>query len=245
MTKAIRLPEAAALMPLQYGFFDDFQGFLTATSTAKYTVVTAVDGTVLQLDAAPGGVAIKSAVASGSGDEDCYLAREAETFLPAADKPLSFGALVQATEDDTNQNNLIVGLTNAVAADLLVSAGAGPKASGTTLAFYKVDGGLNWWVHASLGSTQTKVELTATNSLDGTAHVGSGTAKQHLQIDFLPKNSTQADVIYKIDGVAVYKLTDWVFTSATDVQAVVGCKDGDAGDEVTINLYALYCYQAR
>jgi hypothetical protein len=245
MPALIRLPEAAQLMPLQYGFFDDFQGFLTATSTDKYTVVTAVDGTVLQNDSAPGGVAIKSAVASASGDEDCYLVREAETFCPAAGKPLSFGALVQATEDDTNQNNLFAGLTDGAAANLLVSAGAGPKTSGTTLAFYKVDGGLNWWIHASLGSTQTSVQLTAANSLDGVAKVGSGSAKQLLEIDFLPKNATQADVIYKIDGVVVYKLTDWVFTSATDVQAVVGCKDGDAGDETTINLYGLYCYQAR
>lgn len=245
MSRAIRLPELAQLMHLQHGFCDDFQGFLTATSTAKYTVVTAVDGTVTQIDAAGGGVAIKSAAASASGNEDCYLAREAETFKPAADKPLSFGALVQATEDDVNQNNLIVGLTDGVAADLLVNDGAGPKTSGTTLAFFKKDGGLNWWIHASLSTTQTSVELTAANSLDKVAHVGSGSAKQLLEIDFIPKNSTQADVIYKIDGVAVYKLTDWVFTSATDVQAVVGCKDGDASDEVTINLYGLYCYQAR
>ena len=245
MAGLIRLPEAAQLMSLQYGFFDDFQGFLTATSTDKYTVVTVTDGSVLQNDSAPGGVAIKSAAASAAGNEDCYLVREAESFKPAAGKPLSFGALVQATEDDTNQNNLIVGVTDAAAADLLLNDGAGPKASGTTLAFYKVDGGLNWWVHASLSTTQTKVELTAANSLDGVAKVGSGSAKQLLEIDFLPKTSTLADVIYKIDGVTVYKLTDWVFTSATDVQAVVGCKDGDAGDEVTINLYGLYCYQAR
>lgn len=245
MARLLKLPEEALMMSLRHGFFDDFQGFLTATSTAKYTVVTVTDGSVLQNDARPGGVAIKSAVASAAGNEDCYLAREAETFCPAADKPISFGALVQATEDDTNQNNLIVGLTNAVAADLLVNDGAGPKTSGTTLAFFKKDGGLNWWVHVSLGSTQQSYELTAANSLDKIAHVGSGSADQLLEIDFLPKNSTQADVIFKIDGVAVYKITDWVFTSATDVQAVAGVKDGDAGDEVTLNLRSWYCYQAR
>jgi hypothetical protein len=245
MSRLVHVPELAKLMHLQHGFFDDFQGFLTATSTDKYTVVTAVDGTVLQIDAAQGGVAIKSAAASAAGNEDCYLVREAETFKPAASKPLKFGALVQATEDDTNQNNLFVGLTDAAAADLLVNDGAGPKTSGTTLAFFKKDGGLNWWVHVSLSTTQTSVELTAANSLDKTAHVGSGAAKQLLEIEFLPKNSTQSDVVFYIDGVAVYKITDYVFTSATDVQAVVGCKDGDATDEVTINCYGLYCYQVR
>lgn len=245
MSRLIQVPELAKLLHLQHGFFDDFQGFLTATSTAKYTVTTVTDGTVLQIDAAGGGVAIKSAAASASGNEDCYLARESESFKPAAGKPLKFGALVQATEDDVNQNNLIVGLTDGVAADLLVNDGAGPKTSGTTLAFFKVDGGLNWNVHASLSTAQTSVELTAANSLDGQAHVGSGAAKQLLEIEFIPKNATQSDIVYYIDGVAVYKITDWVFTSATDVQAVCGCKDGDSGDEVTINLYGWYCYQLR
>ena len=244
--KNCAVPEAALLMDQVHGFHDDFQGFLTATSTAKYTVVTVTDGSVLQVDSAPGGVNIKSAVASAAGDEDCYLARESESFLFAAGKPLHFRARVQATEDDTNQNNLIVGLVDAVAADLLVSAGAGPKTSGTMLAFYKVDGGLNWWIIASIGSTQTKVELNAANTDKYTKSgpfVGSGAADQTLEILFCPKTSTKADVIYKINGETVYKLTDWVFTSATDVQAVCGCKDGDAGDEVTITLRNWFCYQ--
>lgn len=240
--KTCAVPEAALLMDQVHGFHDDFQGFLTATSTDKYSVVTAVDGTVLQNDAAPGGVAIKSAAAT-AGNEDCYLARESESFLFAANKPLHFRARVQATEDDTNQNNLYVGLADAVAADLLVNDGAGPKTSGSMLGFFKVDGGLNWNVIVSIGSTQTKVELTAANSYDKTAHVGSGSADQTLEIEFLPKTSTKADVIFKIDGVTVYKFTDWTFTSATDVQAVCGCKDGDSADEVTINLRNWFCYQ--
>lgn len=243
--KGLYIPQALLDSRMCHGFVDDFQGFLTATSTDKYTVVTAVDGTVLQIDAAQGGVAIKSAAASAAGDEDCYLAREAETFKPAANKPLVFEALVQATEDDTNQNNLYVGLADAVAADLLVSAGAGPKTSGSMLGFYKVDGGLNWNIVASVSTTQTLVELTAANSVDKTAHVGSGSAKQRLRIECLPKTSALADVLYYIDDVLVYKLTDWTYTSVTDMQAVVGCKDGDAGDEVTINCYSLACFQNR
>jgi len=243
--KLLTLPDVAALAPRQHGFFDDFEGFLTATATANYTVVTAVDGTVLLADAAGGRVNIKSAAASAAGDEDCYLVREPEAFLMAADKPLVFEALVQATEDDTNQNNLFVGLTDGAAANLLVSAGAGPKTSGSTLAFFKVDGGLNWWVHASLGSTQTSVQLTAANSLDKVAHVGSGSAQQRLTIEFRPRNSTQADIAFFIDGVLVYKITDFVFTSATEMQAVCGCKDGDAGDETTIQLDYWFCYQLR
>lgn len=243
--KLLPLPELALLAPQVYGFFDDFQGFLTAQSGSHYTVVTAVDGTVLRKDARGGGVDILSAAASAAGNEDTYLAREPEAFLPVADKPIIFEALEQNTEDDVNQNNLIVGLTDGVAANLLVNDGAGPKTTGSTLAFFKKDGGLNWWVHASLGAAQQSVELTAVNSLDKVAHVSSGAAAQRLRIEFCPKNATQSDVLFFIDGVLVYKITDWVFTSATEMQAVAGVKDGDAGDEVTMNLRYWFCYQKR
>jgi hypothetical protein len=244
MNKLLNIPTSADLMASVHGFCDDFDGFLTAQSGSQYTVVTAVDGTVLNADAVNGVVNIKTAAAT-AGDEDCYLAREPEAFLFAANKPLTFEARVQSTEDDTNQNNLIVGLTDAVAANLLVSAGAGPKTSGTTLAFFKKDGGLNWWVHCSLSTTQTSVELTAANSLDKQAHVGSGASFQKLRIEFMPYSSTQADVLYYIDDVLVYKISGYVFTSATEVQAVCGAKDGDSADETTISLDYWYCYQSR
>lgn len=243
-TNLVNIPASAKLAPQVHGFSDDFHGFLTAQSGANYTVVTAVDGTVLVADAVRGKVNIKSAAAT-AGNEDCYLVREPEGFLFAANKPLHFMAIVQATEDDTNQNNLFVGLTDGAAADLLVNDGAGPKTSGTTLCFFKKDGGLNWWVHCSLSTTQTSVELTAANSLDKTAHVGSGASYQQLEIDFIPKNSTQANIEYRIDGVLVYKITDYVYTSATEVQCVCGTKDGDSADEVTISLDYWHCYQTR
>lgn len=244
--KLLDLPDVARLAPQQHGFFDDFQGFLTADQTAKYTVVTTTDGSVLQRDSAPGGVDILTAAATG-GNEETYLIREAETFKFAANKPLVFEALVQATEDDTNQNNLIVGLTDGAAAALMTDNGGGPKAGGNTLAFYKVDGGLNWWIHArdEQDGNVYSVELTAANSLDKVAHVGSGAAHQRLRIEFLPKQGTLSDVVYYIDGVAVYKLTDWDFGTPTDMQAVCGAKDGDSGDEVTISLFYWFCYQRR
>ena len=240
------IPDHARSMALSHGFSDDFQGFLTASSTDKYTVVTVTDGSALQIDTTPGGVAIKSAVASAAGDEDCYLVREAETFLFTG-RPLEFEALVQATEDDVNQNNLIVGLTNAAAADLLVTAGAGPKTSGNTIAFYKVDGGLNWWVHGRDDGDTTvfSIELTAANSLDKVAHVGSGASYQKLNIKMLARTSTVGDIIFSIDDVPVYKYTGFLLSGNTDVQAVCGCKDGDAGDETTINLRYWWCYQSR
>lgn len=238
------LPDAARKAHLQYGFFDDFVNY----NDENYTIVTAADGTVTLTDGAQGGVAIKSAVASAGGNEDCYLISEPEAFLLAADKPIVFEARVQATEDDTNQNNLFVGLTDGAAANLLVDDGAGPKTSGNTICFYKVDGGLNWYAYARDDADADVVneELNATNSKDGTAHVGSGSAHQTLSIEVLPYGGgTKADIKWYIDGVLVYDKVGWDFGTPSAMQCVAGVKDGDAGDEVTLNLYYWFCYQTR
>ena len=247
MTRKVSIPEIARLAPLQYGFFDDFQGFLTADSTAYYTVVTAVDGTVLLLDATAGGVAILSATATASGNEDTYLVREPESFIFST-KPFVFEALVQITEDDTNQNNVFVGLTNAAAADLLVNDGAGVRVTGNTVGFYKVDGGLNWHVYARDEDDALVVttELTAANSLDGAVHVASGAAKQQLNFEWIPRAGTLGDIVWSIDGVAVFKTTDFDFgANVTSMQAAAGVKDGDSDDLVTLNLFYWFCYQVR
>lgn len=242
--KLLELPNEALIGRRVHGFFDDFEGFLTAQSGDMYTVVTAVDGTALIQDAAGGVVAIANGTATIADNEDCYLAREPEAFLPAEDKPLIFEARLKFSEVSTNTCNVIAGVTDGVAANLLVNDGGGPKTSGTTLAFFKKDGNLNWHVHVSLSTTQTSVELTAANSLDKTAKVAGSTAYQVLRIEFMPINSTKAEVRFFIDDVLVYKFTDWVFTSATEVQSVVGCKGGTAA-AMSVSLDYLMTYQAR
>jgi hypothetical protein len=244
MTKLLLPQKTLDDARLMHGFFDDFHAFLTAQSGAAYTVTTAVDGTVLVNDAAGGTVTIASATATVGDNEDTYLNREPEGFLPAAGKPLYFEAAVKYSEVSTNTPNVIVGLTDAVAANLLVDNGAGPKTSGTTLAFYKVDGGLNWNVHVSLSTTQTSVQLTAANSLDKSAHLGASTTFQRLGILFLPRTAALADVSFFIDGTLVYKVSDWTFTSATEIQAVAGVKNGTTtACSLTMDYWG--CYQLR
>jgi len=245
MARLPKVPDSFVIAHESVGFEDHFQGFLTATSTDKYTVVFAVDGTVLQVDSAPGGVAIKSAAASGSGNEDCYLVREAETFKLAANKPLWFKAIIQSTYDVAD--SLFVGLTDGAAANLLQNDGAGPKSSGNTLCFHKADGTANWYCYGrdDADADVFNVEMNAANSLTKTAQVAGSSSDQRLEIEFYPKSSTLADVVFKIDGDAVYKRTDWLYAgSATDLQCVVGNKD-NAANEVTTNLRFLGCYQSR
>lgn len=244
MTALFQLPPSALLLPRVHGFADDFHGFLTAGSTALWTVTTVTDGTVLQQDAAGGRVVIANGTATIGDNEDCYLIRKGEHFLIAANKPLIYESLTQFTQVSTNTVNSFYGLTDAAAADLLVNDGGGPKTSGSSLAFFTKDGSLNLWVHASLSTTQTSVELTAANSLTKAAVVAGGSSFQRLTIHVIPKNSTQADIEYQVDGVPVYKITDWVFTSFTEAQAVIGVKGGTAAAASVVVDY-VFCYQAR
>lgn len=244
MSKLFQLPSRAELMPLVHGFEDDFEGFLTAQSGASWTVTTAVDGTVVQNDAAGGTITISNATSTIGDNEDCYLSRKGNSFLFAADKPLVFEAGVNFSQVSTNTCNVVVGLTDTVAANLMVDNGAGPKASGTFLLFYTYDGSVNWNIGASIGATQTKVELTAANSLDKIAKVAASTTVTRLRIEFRPKTATKADVHFLINGVLAYKLVDWVFTSAVVAQPVIGIKGGTAAPaQVTADW--CYCYQKR
>jgi hypothetical protein len=104
--------------------------------------------------------------------------------------------------------------------------------------FFKVDGGTNWWVEASVGGTQTTVELNATNSLTRAAVTAGGSAKQTLRIEFVPFNSTQADVNWFVDDVLVYNLK-WTYTSVVAMAPIVGLKNGAITTVETLNVYSV------
>lgn len=246
MPPLMNMPTDDRVARLTHGFFDDFQGFLTAQSGANYTVVTAVDGTVLITDAAGGVVTIANGTATIGDNEDCYLAREPEAFLLATGKNLRFMASVKFTQVSTNTVNMIAGLTDGVAANLLQSDGAGPKASGQTICFYTKDGSTSLFIYVYNNSAVLNVELTAANSLDKTAHLGASTSFRELRFEVIVKSSTKADIIFYDDLVPVYKFTDFLYTAATptEMQAVVGVKGGTAA-AASVDVDYLGCRQIR
>jgi hypothetical protein len=231
MPKLLQLPDVYHLGRRAFGFFDDFFQYVSGD---LWTLVTAVDGTATVLDAAGGKIAIASAAAS-AGNEDCYLKSNKESFKFAAGKPLFFEALVDFTEAATNQANVIAGVMDAVAANALVDNGAGPKASYSGAVFFKVDGGTVWQCESSIGASQdtTVTEVTA-----------GGATPQRLAIEFQPLTSTVGEVRFFIDDVLVAKHSI-TFTSATEMQVILGVKDGDADDEETLNVDYVACYQLR
>jgi hypothetical protein len=231
MPKLLQLPDNYHLGRRAYGFFDDFFQFVTGD---LWTLVTGVDGSATVLDAAGGKIAIKSAAVT-AGNEEAYLKSNKESFKFAAGKPLLFEALVNFTEAAANQANVIAGVMDAVAAGALQDDGAGPKASYSGAVFFKVDGETVWQCESSIAGAQ---ETTATEVTAG------GAAPQRLAIEFHPLTSTTGEVRFFIDDALVAK-HGITFTSATEMQVVLGVKDGDADDEETLNVDYAACYQLR
>ena len=228
-----------------FGFFEDFFEFVTAdmwtdTSTDATATVTVSDGVK----------GIAAVFTDATDNNEAYLHQTKETFKFANNKPLVFEALVQYAEANTDDANVMIGLKDAWAADSLLDNGGGPAASYTGAVFFKVDGSTTWQVETSIAGTQTTTNLTAANSLDKVAHTAGGTTGgpnadgyHKFRIEFRPYSSTNADVLFYINDVHVAR-HDFIYTSATDMEAGVGAKAGDTNAE-TVNVDYIACYQVR
>jgi hypothetical protein len=239
MPKLLTLADRDLLLPRMVAINEDFYELVTGDT---WTTLVADSGTAVTVNDAAGGTITLST--SATDNDEVAVKTTKEVFLFAADKPLRIAGRLKYSEAATDDANVYFGTMNALAADSMVDDGAGPKANCSAVGFFKVDGGLNWQVLASLGTTQTKVELTAANSLDKVAHVAGSTAYQELVIEVLPKTSTKADICYFIDGVPVYKITDWTFTSATEMNLGIYVKAGGATDE-TLTVDYIQGHQLR
>ncbi len=231
MTKLLNTPEHLLLGRQIHGFHDDFYSF---TAGALWTLSTDIDGAAAVQDAAGGKVSISSAVAT-AGNEGAYLANTKESFLFADDKPLVCEALLDYTEAATNQANVIVGLMDAVGVTALGNDGAGPKASYSGAVFYKADGETVWRCESSVATAQVTTV---------TASTAGGAAAQRLRIEFQPVTSSDGEVKFFIDDILVAK-HNITFTSATEMQMVLGVKDGGAAAQETILADYATCYQVR
>jgi hypothetical protein len=145
--------------------------------------------------------------------------------------PAVMEARVKWTEASTNQANVFVGFSSALPADSLQNTGLGPLANFTGVGLFKVAGTTNWQAIASVGTTQTIVNLLSTATLNKqTAASGTG-AYQVLKIEISNVTSTSAEAIFYIDTVEVYKI-QWTWTSAAAMSAGCEIKAGTTASEV-------------
>lgn len=219
MSKLTAVSRQYDLLPRNHELVDDFFHFVSGDN---FTDTSSDTGASCAMTDAAGGVV--TMVTGTTDNNECYLLSTKECWLFAANKPLVYETRLQFAATATH--NVCVGVMDAVGADSILDNGAGPKASYSGAVFFKVDGGTNWNVEASIGSTQTTAELTAVNSLTKTAATAGGSSYATLRIEFTPSTSAKGDLAFFIDGVLVYRIADWTYTSATEMMAFVGTKTG-------------------
>lgn len=202
--------------------------FRDATGGDGFTAAAA-SGTVAVLDERGGGISLTTNAADNA---EGTVTSDGKIAVIAQDKPAQFRACIQFAEAATDDANVFVGLTSEAVATALGDDATGPPASYSGIGFHKIDGGTNWIVEASVGGTQETQELTATGSLTGSAVPAGSSAYQELEIDVIPKTSAKADIVFSIDGVAVYKMTDFVITSMAAMALVGVVKAGGGSAEV-------------
>lgn len=239
MGRLLNLPDdRLADSALSFGFFEDFYEFVSGD---LFTDTSADTGASWAGTDGAGGIV--TGATGATDNNEAYLHTTRELFKFAADKPLIFEARLTTPQAATNAANFCVGLMDAVGADSILDNGAGPKASYSGAVIFAADGATTLNAESSLAGAQTTTVLNAAGSLDGVAKTTSS-SHQTFRIEFLPKNSTQADILFYVDNVLVAKHTDFVFTSATEMQAFVGVKAGGANSEAPVVDYVA-CYQVR
>ncbi len=212
-------PMLAALSdPSTYFLFrEDFRTLLDLTN--DWAAVK--DGAVvpIQLDAANGVLSIPTDV---TNNNEHYISSIAENWLFAANKPLWFEARVALTEANVDDANIIVGLSDTVAADSLLDNGAGPMASYDGAVWFKVDGGVVWQFESSNAGTQVT-----------TASAGAFASNTWYRVGFIfdPLAGTTGEITPYLDGVAG---TAQAITLAglEEMHILLGAKAGGGAAEV-------------
>lgn len=222
--KGVRLSDAFLTADRQVQLVEDFLSGAPDEWTAAAT-----SGTVAAEDERGG---VLSLTTNAADNFEGTLTLDSKIAVVAANKPLSFAAYVQFTEQNTDAANVFVGLTSAAVGDALGDDGAGPPSNYSGVGLHKIDGGLNWIAEYSVGTTQKTVELDAEGSLNDVAQVAGSASYQLIEIDVFPKTSTACDVVFKINGTTVAKFLDQVYTSILAMAPVIVTKAGSATAEV-------------
>jgi hypothetical protein len=165
-------------------------------------------------------------------NSEFYLATSTELFKMAADTNFKASCLLQFTNTNTT-DNLFFGFMNAAAANALVDTGGGPKATGDYVGMWLVDGVAHYY--AGVQSNGTAVPAADALGIPNTT--GGGSDYHLLEVEWFGLSSTQGKATMKVDGVVIASI-DHAYASATEMQAVLGAKTGEAVD-FTVNIDTL------
>jgi hypothetical protein len=225
-------PQLAALDPGYFHqYFDEFRFYDTTATVGTYAVVK--DGAVvpLLLDAAGGVLSLPTDV---NDNDEIYLSSIAENWLFAASKPLWFEARVALTEANTDDANIIVGLSDTVAANSLLDNGGGPMASYDGAVWFKVDGGTVWQFESSNAGTQVT-----------TSSAGAFASNTWYRVGFIfdPGAGTTGKITPYLNGVAGTE-QNITLAGLEEMHILLGAKAG-GGNAETLRVDYVKVLQVR
>ena len=201
-------------------YFDDF---FTYNTTFNYAIVEDAGATEAdKITDANGGVL--QIGCDGDDNDECYISSIAEIFKFQTDKRLFFEAYVKLTEANTDDANIIIGLSDTVAADSLVDDGAGPMASYDGVVFFKVDGGTVWQFESSNAATQdTEMDVGDVNDGEWTK----------LAFFYDPNDGVTAIITPYVDGVAGTAV-NLTIAGLAEMHILMGVKAGGTNEEALL-----------
>ena len=199
-------------------FFDDF---FTFNDDDNWVDTVSDGGTVDSIDANGG---ILSIATGATGENESYVSSEHEIFKFATNKRLFFEALVSLTEANTDDANIIVGLSDTVAANSLLDAGAGPMASFDGAVFYKLLDGAVW-------RAMTSNAVGQADDANAGAFVSATSYKLTMFYDY--NDGVTASVTFYVNGVLGATL-DLTIAGLEEMHILLGVKAGGANAETLL-----------
>lgn len=194
--------------------------FLNYVTTMDGLTTVATDSGGVTVDAATAGRygVMNLSMSDGSvGDNDeVYVGSTTKSFILSAGRKLWFEAWVKFTEANTDDANVIVGLSSTYAANTLQDNGGGPPAEYDGIVFFKVDGGTVWNCETSAATTQQTTATTTTR-----------TSGSWTKLAF--KYDGASTVTFYINDTAVASHATTLPTAAMGL--IFGGKNGDTNEE--------------
>ena len=168
-------------------YFNDFINYITtmdglttnATNSGTAASLAVTAGIVGQLQ-------IESSDGTIVAEDETYVGSTKTSWILAPTSKLWFEARVKFTEANTDDANIIVGLSSIYTANIVQDAGGGPAADYDGIVFFKVFGGTVWQGETSVATSQTTTASLATRASGTWTRVGfkvDGTASAGFYID--------------------------------------------------------------
>lgn len=202
-------------------FFDDFTVIDGTATVGAWNDAVTDGGTIAVIDTVDGVVSIAT---DTTIEDESYISTQFETFLFSTTKNLYFECKVKLTEANTDDANIIAGLSDTVSADFLLDAGAGPAASYDGVVFFKVLDGTVWQAETSNAGTQA-TDTNAGAFTDGAWH------KLGINYDF--NDGVTAEVTFFMNDV-LGATEDLTISGLQEMHGVFGVKAGSANAETLL-----------